>query len=190
MVRVPASGMRTLSIRFSPAVAAAVLDGSALGRQAARAALYGPGELRMRRGVPLAPPMVDLVDGLFDSSHRGALHRLQVESAALALLASQLFDERVPTPAQTLMPRDRRRMHQVHEHLEAHLDDPPGLVELARIAGTNEFSLKRDFKRAYGTTVYGHVREQRMQQAAQRLRDGDSVADAAACNHCGCRAGT
>ncbi len=180
LVRVPASGMRTLSIRFSPAVAAAMLDGSALSQQAARAARHGPGELRMRRGLPLAPPMVDLVDGLFDISRHGALHRLQVESAALSLLASQLIDECEPVPAQALMPRDLRRMQQVREHLEAHLDDPPGLMALARIAGTNEFSLKRDFKRAYGTTVYGHVREQRMQQAAQRLRDGDSVADAAA----------
>jgi len=178
LVRVPASGMRTLSIRFSPAMAAAVLDGSALGRQASHVALHGPGELRMRRGLPLAPPMVDLVDELFDSSHYGALHRLQVESVALALLASQLIDECGPAPA--LMPRDLRRMQQVREHLEVNLDDPPGLVALARIAGTNEFSLKRDFKRAYGTTVYGYVREQRMRQAAQRLRNGDSVADAAA----------
>lgn len=180
LVRVPATGMRTLSIRFSPAQAAAVLEGSVLGQDAARVALCGPGELSMRPGAPLAPASVALVESLFDSGHEGALHRLHVESAALSLLALQLGDRSVPAPAPALVHRERRRMHQVRDHLEAHLDDPPGLAQLARIAGTNEFSLKRNFKRAFGTTVYGHVREQRMRLAAHRLREGASVADAAA----------
>lgn len=46
--------------------------------------------------------------------------------------------------------------------------------------GTNEFTLKRAFKDAFGTTIYGHVRRHRMEQAAARLGQGASVQDAAA----------
>ena len=53
-------------------------------------------------------------------------------------------------------------------------------MSLARLAGLNEFKLKRLFKEVFGTTVFGYVRQRRMERAAVDLHAGKPVAQAAA----------
>ena len=178
-VRIPASGFRTLSLRFSRERAQSLLgetgaDGGALAALSAQR-----GELRVdcRRGRELGAAEATAIADLLDAPDTGTAWRLQLESVALGLLAAQL--RQAPDMASPPRERDLHRLRWVREYLDAHLDAPPGLVELARLAGSNEFSLKRDFKRVFGTTVFGYVREQRMQRALLRLRQGAGVAEAA-----------
>lgn len=51
------------------------------------------------------------------------------------------------------MERDRV-LFEVRDYLDSHLDDPPGIVQLARLFGINDFKLKRAFKEAFGTTTW------------------------------------
>ena len=44
----------------------------------------------------------------------------------------------------------------------------------------NDFKLKRAFKNAFGTTIFGYVRQRRMERAAGDLHAGLPVAQAAA----------
>jgi AraC-like DNA-binding protein len=52
------------------------------------------------------------------------------------------------------------------------LNDPPSLAILARQVGLNECSLKRGFRQAFGTTVFGYLHNYRLEQAKQMLESG------------------
>lgn len=58
-----------------------------------------------------------------------------------------------------------RKIKLAKEQLIKMADDPPGLRELAKLAGLNEFQLKVGFKKVYGNTVYGYLFDHKMDQA-------------------------
>lgn len=55
--------------------------------------------------------------------------------------------------------------------LRERLAEPPSLTELARLVGTNQPRLSRGFRTLFGTTVYGFVRESRLQRARTLLAE-------------------
>lgn len=61
--------------------------------------------------------------------------------------------------------------HTVRVHLLRSLDDVPGIQELARLAGTNSKRLNAAFKHCVGMTVFEYLREERMKEACQLLRN-------------------
>lgn len=65
-----------------------------------------------------------------------------------------------------------RKIKSAKEHLMKRSDDPPGLRELAKLAGLNEFQLKVGFKKVYGNTVYGYLLDHKMDQARILLDTG------------------
>jgi AraC-like DNA-binding protein len=65
--------------------------------------------------------------------------------------------------------------------LQEYLDQPPSLAELAREVGLSETTLKRGFRQVFGTTVFGYLREKRMEHARALLASGRAtVIEAAA----------
>jgi AraC family transcriptional regulator len=65
-------------------------------------------------------------------------------------------------------------------HIQAHLDEPLELEDLARAACFSPFHFHRVFRALVGEPVYEHMRRLRLERAAQRLRQGDrSVIDVA-----------
>lgn len=61
--------------------------------------------------------------------------------------------------------------HSARVHLLRSLDDAPGIQELARLAGTNSKRLNAAFKHCVGMTVFEYLREERMKEASQLLRN-------------------
>jgi AraC-like DNA-binding protein len=60
----------------------------------------------------------------------------------------------------------------------ARLNDPPTLIELARLARINDCKLKLGFRQVFGTTVFGYLHDCRMEQSRQLLEAGEmSVAE-------------
>lgn len=54
----------------------------------------------------------------------------------------------------------------VQEHIQQHLEDPmPSARELAKLFGTNEFTLKDNFRRLLGTSLYRYYNDQRLGKA-------------------------
>lgn len=171
------AGLRTASVRLTPTAAEALFhDEGPFPTLAARAR----NAVALRPGGAMDARRMKAVDELFTSPYDGAAQRLMLESAALSLLAWQIetFDDEV-VPAQALARRDHALMELARERLDTCLDAPPTLMGLAHDLGINDFKLKRDFKRAFGSTVFGYVREQRMRRAADHLRQGLSVQQAA-----------
>lgn len=102
----------------------------------------------------------------------------------LDLLAEVLtpLQAREPAPAPAApSARLARRLRDLREFLNSDAADGLSLDEIARHAGMNVNALQSHFRSAYGTTVFGFVRESRLLRARIALeRDGLSIKRAAA----------
>ena len=67
---------------------------------------------------------------------------------------------------------DEKKLLQAKELLLLDLTNPPGLKELARQVGLNDFKLKKGFKECFNTTAYNLLHEERMQQARLLILQG------------------
>lgn len=175
----PAHGFRTVSLRFSPDAAQDLLARHGVERSALRAMIERAGEaVSATRLAALDPAGVAMIEAMFAAPYSGAGRSLFLESCALGLLAAQV-EAMAPADGGTAEPLDRR-LAEARSYLDAHLDSPPSILQLARICGMNDFTLKRAFKEAFGTTIFGYVRQRRMERAAGDLHAGLPVAQAAA----------
>lgn len=130
----------------------------------------------------LTPAMESAAYQVINCTVTGPARRLFMESKALEILAHQLgaFSEGGITGSGEVPKADFRRLSQAREILASEYADPPSLTQLAHRVGLNEFKLKRGFRCAFGTTVYGYVRSLRMHRARAILESGEgTVTDAA-----------
>lgn len=109
------------------------------------------------------------------------LQRLYVEGRAIEIL-TEAFASLAGSPglAAELRPRDDRRVRE----LRAFLDEQPAtdlsVEEMAARVGTNPSTLQRNFRAAFGMSVFEYLRERRLQKAREALEQGGvSVARAA-----------
>ncbi len=83
-------------------------------------------------------------------------------------LLSLYFSNRLPNTETCPFLNDEetvRKIKTVKEYLLKNLEAPPGLKELAKIAGLNEYQLKMGFKEIYGNTVYGFLLDHKLDNA-------------------------
>ena len=71
-----------------------------------------------------------------------------------------------------LSPEDRENIHAARELLLERMENPPSLDELTRLAGINEFKLKRGFRQLFGAMPYGVLRDTRLSRAREDLESG------------------
>lgn len=71
-------------------------------------------------------------------------------------------------------------IHTIHEYLLEHLADRIPMEELSKQFLMNPTTLKKTFKKVYGTSLAAHMKQHRMQKAVELLTDTDmSVAQIA-----------
>jgi len=70
---------------------------------------------------------------------------------------------------------DKERIYFARDYLVDHAACPPSLTELARIAGLNEFKLKKGFKEVFDTSVFGYLSDFRLTEARNELLSGVSI---------------
>jgi AraC-like DNA-binding protein len=139
----------------------------------------GPYEMHEQ---PMTPALSRLLDEVLYADARSAARPLYLEAKGLELLAV-LIDELTLTSQATspLGPRDIERLEHARRLLLERMVSPPSLPELARSIGLNEFKFKAGFRKHFGTSVFGYLRTQRMEQARRLLVQRDlSVTEVAA----------
>jgi AraC family transcriptional regulator, transcriptional activator of the genes for pyochelin and ferripyochelin receptors len=107
------------------------------------------------------------------------LKKLFLYSKALEILVLQAeaFEQAQLHPPRTVRTEyDQERLLFARDYLLQHLQMPPTLPELARLAGLNEFKLKRGFKEQFGQTVFGYLADFRLQEARAQLIEGRKTA--------------
>ncbi|MGC4021449.1 MAG: AraC family transcriptional regulator [Cyclobacteriaceae bacterium] len=62
-----------------------------------------------------------------------------------------------------------RKIKNAKEHLLKHMEAPPSLKELAKIAGLNEYQLKAGFKEIYGNSVFAFLLDHKLDHARMML---------------------
>ena len=124
----------------------------------------------------LTPEINAILNSMENSTHTGFCGKLFLESKVIELLAIQLsqFELLQEQPKPLLKPDELDRMEEIRSILINNMDRQLSLRTLAHMVGTNEFNLKKQFKAAYGTTVYGYLNQYKMEQAKAMLIQGDS----------------
>ncbi|HBB92371.1 MAG TPA: hypothetical protein DC042_11800 [Bacteroidales bacterium] len=64
---------------------------------------------------------------------------------------------------------DRERLLFARDYLIRHVENPPSLSELSRLAGINEFKLKNGFKELFGQPVFAWLADFRLDTARKEL---------------------
>ena len=119
------------------------------------------------QGAAISLTQRALIQQIINCPYTGALKKLFLEARFL-----DLFIEQQAQLAQLLVrptARDRELLHAVRDFLDQNYAEPPSLLEIARMFGTNDFKLKKGFKELFGTTVFGYVAERRLSAAHQLL---------------------
>ncbi|MDF2923625.1 MAG: helix-turn-helix protein [Paenibacillaceae bacterium] len=125
----------------------------------------------------ISPAVHHILEEIKSCPYGGSIKRLFLEGKSLELLALLLDDaeaggEAAACAAFSWRKEDIRSLHLARDILSRSWREPPGLLQLARKVGLNDFKLKRGFKELFGTTVFGYVRQLRMQQARELLEQG------------------
>lgn len=124
--------------------------------------------------MDITAPMAMIIAEMSNCNKQGALKRLFLEGKTLELLMLQVeqFESSGSLRLKSgIQPQDVDKLHHARFLLEQHIDDPCSLSDLARRVQLNDFKLKKGFKEIFGTTVFGYLRDLRMQQARRMLRD-------------------
>jgi AraC family transcriptional activator of pyochelin receptor len=128
------------------------------------------------QNLPLTPKMHMLIESMKDCTYRGGLRKLFLQSKALELLALQCAQleerERLPARRVKLFPEDIRKVHLAREILLHDLQHAPSMSVLARQSGLNTFKLKAGFKQVFGNSVFGYLKDHRLEQAKNMIREG------------------
>ena len=125
--------------------------------------------------------MQNLINQILNCPYQGITKRLYLESKALELIALRL--EQIKTDSYTnisssLKPDDIDRIYGARDILIKNLDKPPSLMQLARMVGLNDCTLKKGFREVFGTTAFGYLYDYRLEKARYLLEaEGAKVTD-------------
>ncbi|MFP4232057.1 MAG: helix-turn-helix transcriptional regulator [Spirochaetaceae bacterium] len=127
------------------------------------------------RVCAITPCMQMVLQQILSSGYTGSLRRFYLEAKSMELLTMRLHelagDSGVPL-YQPLHNADLERIHQARELITERSADPPSLHEIAAAVGVNCNKLKYGFRETFGTTVFGYVRNLRLEEARHLLDEG------------------
>lgn len=131
-----------------------------------------------------SPHLSLIAEQIKQCPYSGKLQRMFLEGKAYELLvhhldAAEKVEKRVRAESK-LNTGDIQCLHYAREILTRTWREPPGLLELARLVGLNDYKLKLGFKQLFGTTVFGYVRGLRMSEARKLLEQGKANVSEAA----------
>ena len=112
---------------------------------------------------------------VFNCPYQGFTRQLYLEGKILELLAHLMVafhPENLSILRSQLRPEERQRVLQARTTLIDNFKQPPSLLELSRKVGLNDYKLKIGFRQVFGTTVFGYLRQYRMEYARQLLEEG------------------
>jgi AraC family transcriptional regulator, transcriptional activator of the genes for pyochelin and ferripyochelin receptors len=122
------------------------------------------------------PAMALVASQLLDCPYRGVTRQLFYESRILDLIARQmagLCSKIISPDLKGFSPVELEGLREVRNCVFRSLDKPPGIFELARLAGMNHVKLNRGFKALFGTTVFGYLRHCRLEESCRLMEKGE-----------------
>ena len=135
-----------------------------------------------RQVLPINPAIKLVLQQILSCEYQGITKQLYLEGKILELISLQIeqLDSNENNSSPNLLSKDIDCIYQASEILSKRLSTPPSLTELAQLVGINDRKLKQGFREVFGTTVFGYLRDRRLEQAQELLLSGQiQVKDAA-----------
>ena len=152
-------GDRCLSFRLAPEFLETVVSGV-------------PGARRASFSVPRLPPhdrllpVIAAAEAARDDGDAGAFEELALRIAGAVSGALNESKTRPPAPGV----RDERRISAALRYIEARVDGPLSIAELAQVAAMSPYHFLRTFRALVGMTPHQFILHTRMKRAAVTLR--------------------
>lgn len=124
--------------------------------------------------LPLTPHLLGILQDILNCPLEKQYKRMFLKAKVIELLSvmlSQMDEFKQVKHKAGLRQEDVSKMQDAREKLHQNLKSPCSLIDLAHQVGTNENYLKKHFKLLYGNTVYGYIRDLRMQQAKNMMKE-------------------
>ncbi|MFP4298206.1 MAG: helix-turn-helix transcriptional regulator [Spirulinaceae cyanobacterium] len=135
-----------------------------------------------RQSLPTNSAIQLVLQQILRCPYQGITKQLYLEGKVLELISLQIeqIDREQKQSSPQLLSQDVDCIYQASEILLQRLSTPPSLTELAKLVGINDRKLKQGFREVFGTTVFGYLRDRRLEQAQELLQSGQiQVKDAA-----------
>lgn len=122
--------------------------------------------------LPKSRRMVEIAKRSLAHPYRGELAELFLETNTLGFVleAASMLKE-ANRIANTLGRKNYDRVVQAREIIDANLASPPKSLDLAMQVGLNLTTLQAHFKAAYGTSIFGYIRRERLELSRAMLSD-------------------
>ena len=118
-------------------------------------------------GTAISPRQRALIQQIVQCPYNGPLKKMFLEARILDLFMEQQAE--LSRLTQHPSSRERDLLYSIRDFLTENYAEPPSLLKLAHLFGTNDFKLKKGFRQLFGTTVFGYIAEQRLRVALQLL---------------------
>ena len=139
--------------------------------------IKSPNKKRYLRHGNTQPFMNIVLQQILQCPYQGIVKRAYLESKVIELIALVLDHEIAIQEGETkkysFKPEQLERIHYAKEILLQDISNPPSLEQLTRQAGLNEFLLRQGFRYCFDTTVFGLLRDSRLESAKQILAEKD-----------------
>lgn len=166
----------SLLIQFQPVVFHKITeDGNEVLRRFAEKMLVGKPIVLSPQSPYLNLELENAIQDLLQCPYQGGLKKLFLFSKCIEILVLQAEAmERIEKEVPIFLKNsgDKDRIIHAKDYLEQHLENPPSLSELSRIAGLNEYKFKKGFKEMFQTTAFGYLSDYRLSIAKQFLAQG------------------
>lgn len=127
-------------------------------------------------GRPLTLPMTEVINAVLHCLDNHCLHQIFLAAKMLELLYISLNQLNAPQTAKPIQPvksNDLEKLEMARQIIRDNLKEPYSLLGIAHKVGLNDFKLKKGFRDVFGTTVFGHLLDVRMEKARAMLATGD-----------------
>lgn len=120
--------------------------------------------------LPLSPSLLTVIEQIRHCPFEGATKQLFLDAKVYEIMA--LLHAQVAQPEEARMDnKTREQLYEAKALICAHIDQPMTIAALAKNVGTNQTKLKKEFKEAFGQTIFEFLQEHRMQKAKSYLLD-------------------
>ena len=119
------------------------------------------------------------IHSILNCDYSNGLKKLFLLSKTIELLVLQAesFDKFQNSKSEYIRhDHDKERIVFARDYLVKNIESPPTLVELAKIAGINEYKLKRGFKEMFQQTAFSYLSDLRLDLAKKHLSEGKKQA--------------
>lgn len=123
--------------------------------------------------LPLQVRMNEIIVAIRDCPFSSVTRSIFIEAKLLELFALQIEQiQRIRGGSEKNEPcskADKEKLYAVKTYIEQNYLQPLSLRQLCTMFGLNDFKLKKGFKALFGSTVFGHINNLRMQKAMALL---------------------